>query len=197
MTGLEKIVEQILEEANTCASDIIKTANADADKIIAEAEKTAGKIQVQSDEKLVLEKASGDARAKSSSDLKKRQAVLKAKQEIINDIIDKAYKKILNLDDDKYFALIEKCLDKSIQNGNGEIYFSDKDLKRLPKDMEARIAKTAEAKGGKLVIADKPKNIDGGFILVYGGIEENCSFKAMFNAERERLADKVNSFLFA
>ena len=39
-------------------------------------------------------------------------------------------------------------------------------------------------------------DIDGGFILIYGGIEENCSFRAMLDANREHLADKVNELLF-
>ena len=38
---------------------------------------------------------------------------------------------------------------------------------------------------------------NGGFVLVYGGIEENCSFEAMFAAQREKLQDQVHAFLFA
>ena len=34
--------------------------------------------------------------------------------------------------------------------------------------------------------------MDGGFVLTYGGIEENCTIKALFDAKREELSDKVN-----
>ena len=37
---------------------------------------------------------------------------------------------------------------------------------------------------------------DGGFLLVYGGIEENCTLKAVFSAKREELSDQVNRMLF-
>lgn len=196
MAGLEKIVEQILQEAKAEADAVVNKAKTEAEQVIAKANDDAAKIKAQADEKINIEKSSGASRAKSSSDLKKRQAILKAKQAIINDMIDKAYDKMTTFSDDRYFEIIEKCLVKSVQPKAGEICFSKKDIARLPKDMSDRIDKIAEARGGTLTISKEHKNIDGGFILVYGGIEENCSFKAMFNAEREKLADKVNTFLF-
>ena len=39
--------------------------------------------------------------------------------------------------------------------------------------------------------------MDGGFILCYGGIEENCSFDAIFDSAREHLQDAVQRILFA
>ena len=41
-----------------------------------------------------------------------------------------------------------------------------------------------------------PDGMDGGFILIYGGIEENCTIKALFDAKRDELSDKVNRQLF-
>ncbi len=35
-------------------------------------------------------------------------------------------------------------------------------------------------------------NIDNGFILAYGGIEENCTIRAMFDAKRDELSDIVH-----
>lgn len=39
-------------------------------------------------------------------------------------------------------------------------------------------------------------NIDNGFILAYGGIEENCTIRAMFDAKRDELSDIVHRLLF-
>ena len=36
-----------------------------------------------------------------------------------------------------------------------------------------------------------------GFILIYGGIEENCSIDAMFAEKRDELLDQVRKILFA
>ena len=79
MTGLEKIVEQILEEANTQSDMILEDAQKKADQIIEDAKVEADKIKAGSAEKVSHVKSDGKARAKSSADLKKRQTVLKAK----------------------------------------------------------------------------------------------------------------------
>ena len=58
------------------------------------------------------------------------------------------------------------------------------------------VERVAKEKGGNLTISKESRNIDGGFVLVYGGIEENCSIQALFHSEREYLADKVHENLF-
>ena len=52
-------------------------------------------------------------------------------------------------------------------------------------------------KGRQPELAKEPKELDGGFILVYGGVEENCSFKALISAKKDELADKVHQLIFA
>ena len=69
----------------------------------------------------------------------------------------------------------------------------------LAKPDEAYFAwmeKTAQEKGGSLVLKKEPREIDGGFVLVYGGVEENCSAGALFASQRDELADKVHAMLF-
>ena len=41
------------------------------------------------------------------------------------------------------------------------------------------------------------RDIDAGFVLTYGGIEENCSFDAIFDSARETLQDKAQELLFS
>lgn len=197
MTGLEKIVEQILAEAGGEAEKIRADAKAEADRISADAKAEAEKIKLQSDNRIDMDKANKTARAQSSADLKKRQAILKAKQAIISDVIDKAYNQVLSMDEKEYFDLMLKMLKKYAQGKSGKVFFSEADLKRLPEGFDKKIEAAARENGGALSIAEDSRNLDGGFILNYGGIEENCSFKAIFSSEKEKLADKVNQFLFA
>lgn len=197
MTGLETIVEQILQEARQNAEEISAKADRNVDSIIANAKKTVDKMNAESAEKLAQAEKAGAFRAKSSSELKKRQAVLRAKQAIINDMLDKAYAQMVSLPDEEYFGIILKCLENSVQKKKGTMIFSARDRKRLTPDVEAEIGRIATAHGGSLDISDECCDLEGGFILSYGGIEENCSFKALFDANKESLADKVNHFLFA
>ena len=57
------------------------------------------------------------------------------------------------------------------------------------------IEDAAAQNGGTLVLSQEAMQIDGGFILVYGGEEENCSLQTIFHTQREYLADKVHEFL--
>ena len=83
MTGLDTIVEQILREAQNEAEEIKAQAARNADSIIANAKKTVDKMSAETKDKVVETEKSGQFRARSSAELKKRQAVLFAKQGII------------------------------------------------------------------------------------------------------------------
>ena len=62
---------------------------------------------------------------------------------------------------------------------------------------EVEILCIAKVMGGALVLSEETRDINGGFILIYGGIEENCSFQAMFNSRKDELSDKVHEVLFS
>ena len=50
--------------------------------------------------------------------------------------------------------------------------------------------------GGSLTVSPEAAPIDNGFILKYGGIEENCSLRALFSSMKDQLQDKVNAALW-
>ena len=90
-----------------------------------------------------------------------------------------------------------RLLEAYILPQEGEIYFSVKDLENMPVGFGKEIEEIALAKGGKLTVAGAGRdNIDNGFILAYGGIEENCTIRAMFDAKRDELSDIVHRLLF-
>lgn len=196
MTGLDKMKEQILNEAKSSAADMIAQTEEEARSITAQAAKEA-----QADGEKISQKSEADVaaykeRVASSIDLLRKKAILKAKQEVITEVLDGAYDKLLSQGDAEYFTMIEKMLEKSVLGQDGEIYFSTKDLGRMPADFESKISKIAEAKGGKLTLGNEGRHIEGGFVLVYGGIEENCTLKAMLRSAKDDLSDKVNKLLF-
>ena len=136
-------------------------------------------------------------RTASAADMKKRTAVLAAKQELIGKVIADACDRVKNLDEGKYFEILKSMAEKYLLPREGEICFSKKDLERMPANFREEIKGLAQKKGGTLEISGEARNIDGGFILVYGGIEENCSIDAMFAEKRDELLDQVRKILFA
>ena len=196
MANIDKITDEILEEARKTAEAKVAEAKAQASEIIKNAEEECRKLKEEMAQKDEKDRKIVSERAKASAQMKKRQMILNAKQELITEILNKAYQRIFAMDDAAYFGLIEKMLQKFCLARTGEICFSEKDQKRMPDGFEQVVERVAKEKGGNLTISKESRNIDGGFVLVYGGIEENCSIQAMFHSEREYLADKVHEKLF-
>lgn len=196
MTGLEKITSQIQEEAKDSAAKKLEAAKKEADEILAEAKKACGAMEAEAAEKDALLKTNYESRAKSSAEQQRRTALLRAKQEIIADVIEEAYVTLKKKDAKGYFLTMEKILKTYALAEDGEIYFSKEDLARMPAGFEKKIEAAAKEKGGSLVLKKEPKAIADGFVLVYGGIEENCTLRALFDAKRDQLQDQVNAILF-
>lgn len=203
MTGLEKIVKKIEDEANVAAAAKLEAAQAEAQTIY---DAAMQKAKAQSEEILAQSKAQAGellAGASSAAALAKRKALLSEKQSIINGVIADAQNALLALPEKEYFELIEKLLEKHMLAQHGEIFFSAADLKRLPTGFGFKLGVTAMAKGGNLKVSKEPRSINGGFILVYpdaeagGDIEINCSFEALFYAAHEQLQDKITGLLFS
>lgn len=197
MAGLDKIIGQIEEESKAAAACTIEAAKAEAEKILDMARKEAGV------ECADIERRSGQTvanileRGKSAAELKKRGSLLAEKQKLIGDTIARAKAELKSMESETYFKMILKLAAKSAQSGEGDILFSAKDLARLPEGFEKQLNAALKDKGAVLHISQDTRDIDAGFVLTYGGIEENCSFDAIFDSAREILQDKAQEILFS
>ncbi|MCR5100980.1 MAG: hypothetical protein K6B41_06460 [Butyrivibrio sp.] len=196
MAGLDKIIGEINAESQRVIDDIINKANSEAQAIKAEAEKSAN----ESCEKLSRDKqirlSDQLSRAQSAAALAKRQRLLQEKQLIISEVIASAKEKLIALPDSEYFDMVLKLVKKSALPEDGEIIFNQKDKGRLPADFSSKVAAVAKEAGGNLKVSDSTRNIDGGFVLVYKGIEQNSSISALFDTNIEALQDKIQGLLF-
>ena len=120
------------------------------------------------------------AAAKSKAELEIRNELLKKRREEIDKTVGMVLEKLLNLEHEEYFNAIYKLASK-LSGMNGEIILNQKDLNRLPLDFEYKL----RANGLDAKVSDKAADIDGGFILKHGDIEENMEFKAIIAAERD------------
>lgn len=197
MTGLEKMKSQILSEAQAAADSKVEEAKAKAQEITSQAEAEAAKSSEQAARKSETDVKAYEERVASAIDLKRRTKILAAKQEVIAEVLEKAYESLLAMDEKEYFNLLLKMLDKYALPEAGEIFFAAADLARMTDDFRAEVEKTAVSKGGSLVISEEGRKIENGFVLAYGGIEENCTLQAIFDEKRDVLSDKVHRMIFA
>ncbi|MCR5651208.1 MAG: V-type ATP synthase subunit E [Lachnospiraceae bacterium] len=194
MTGLDKILEQIKKESDETVSKKLSEAKDRADSILEEAKKSvAGQCEsIETNGR--NEAAEIRKRAGSAADLYKRKAVLAEKQRIISGVFDKALGELEALSGSDYYNAVIKIAVKNALGQDGEIIFSEADKANVPSDFEMRL--NAQLKNGRLSVSDKTRPIGKGFILSYGGVEQNCTFSALVEASKEVLQDKVQEILF-
>ena len=195
MSGLDKIINHIEASATESANKMIEEANAEAESIVAvgkkEAEGRAAAIRKQSESDV----QAAAQRNISAAEMTEKRLVLQAKQDTIDSVLVEAKESLRALSDEEYFNIILKMVKKYAQNKEGVIRFSAKDLGRLPGGFADAINGALDG-DASLTIGDGAAKIDGGFILEYGEIEENCSFDALVDASREDLQDKIGAILF-
>lgn len=193
MSGIDKIIQQIEADTDKVCGSVIGEAQQKADMIIAAAHDEAEQIVSEGKDKTAARVVDIKKRGESAADLEEKRIMLKAKRDIITYMLNEGLSVAKNLPGAEYFALISKMVEKYSQPEDGVICFGEKDMKRLPADFLAELNRVSR---GKITLSENPASIDAGFILLYGGIEQNCSFDAIFAGEAETLSDKAGRLLF-
>ncbi|MBQ1243828.1 MAG: hypothetical protein IIX98_05555 [Clostridia bacterium] len=195
MSGLDKITNLISEEANAECQKILKAASDEIKNLIAESRKEANKLSRE-----IVDKAKKDAElitvtAKGKAEAITRNRYLEIRNAILNDVISAAYLEIEKLSDEEYFDLVKKLLVKYIQPGECTMFMNGYDLGRLPENFELDINSEVFEKSA-VYVSKQAVDIENGFILSYGQIEINCTFKAVFDENMDNLKDMLSPFMF-
>lgn len=193
MSGIDKIIQEIENNTAQFCDSVLAQARQKADAIIAEAQQEADQIIADGKDRTAAHVADIKKRGDSAAELEEKRVMLYTKQQIINTMLNEGLATAKGLPKDEYFALIKSMVAKYSMEDDGVIFFGENDNHRLPVDFLNELNQAA--KGG-IVLSSKPAPIDAGFILKYGGIEQNCSFDAIFAGEAEDLSDKAGRLLF-
>lgn len=221
MTGLEKIKSKIISEAERDAAAIIERTTKQCADIMFAAGKRAESIKAELEERAQKDAENIIARAKSSASMQKRNVILSAKGNAIDEAFDLAYKEIKNLPKEKYCELISKLIASALleevetEKTNRELYGEEAEIpekyelifNREDRDSlgEAILAGTERIVIGKLdrettsklTVSRECADIEGGVIVRFGNIENNCSIEALFDQIREKLGGEVAQTIFS
>ncbi len=194
MTGLETILNQINSDAREEADRQLEAARSQAHEIL-----EAAKADAAAKSQAVLKNGEQMAqaireKAESSAQLERRNAMLAFKQQMIRETIDNARTSLEQAPDKEYFDLLLLLAARFSQKGKGEMRLNRRDLDRLPKNFESDLKQAAPQ--AEITVSPTPCGIDSGFLLVYGGIDVNCTFRAIFEDAEGELRDAVGKILF-
>ncbi len=196
MSGLDKIVEEIHRQAEAEAVQILNKADEYCKTYMEEVHKKVQEEVEEYNKKALTERTLYEEKTRSGGAFMERNSILKVKQQCISEVINEAQNKIRNLPAKEYFGFFEKILKTNVQPQNGIMKMSADDLKRMPDNFEENIKRIAETCGGTLTVSRQPISVKDGFVLVYGEVEENCTLKALFDTNIDKLKDIANEALF-
>ncbi|MDE5937059.1 MAG: V-type ATP synthase subunit E [Ruminococcus sp.] len=190
MAGIENILGIISSQQKQTENNIISVAEKRADVVIADgnekAEKEYSEYRKKSEKQLALDYDN----AVSSVDAEMRRNILACKIHCIDAVIEKTLERLDIMPADEYFDILEKLLVQRADKSKGLLYLSQRDLSRITDDFEKAV------KNLNIKISENPADIENGFILTYGLISENCSFRAIIEAERDSIRDMAADALF-
>lgn len=218
MTGLDKITEKIIAEAKADAAKTREEAEAAAAKTTAEYAARAEEIRARIASQAQREGENIVTRAASGTAMTKRNVILAAKGNLIDEAFTEAGKSLRAMETAKYQAMLVSLLRRAVaeqtesERTSRELYGEDEDAPcvsqyevlmnaadrdRYGKAVVEAVRASAEGKAGKpLVLSAKEAKIDGGFLLRYGDMESNCSLSMLIGVRRNEREAQVSHILF-
>jgi len=189
MAGIDRIIETIARDGAAKCEEILAGAKEQAGAILADAMAKAAKENeaaiAEARRRAELSIATAGPRAAQNE----KRVLLQMKNEVIGQAIASSLAKLRNLPTEEYFDVLARLAVEHAQPGPGKMLLSQKDLDRLPADFANKL--------GDIAISPQPVNISDGFILVYGDIEQNCTFDALVSARLDDMKDALHACLFA
>ena len=204
MNGIEKITGQI-------DADVQKEIDAALDQARAQAQEIEARYasQAEAQAEAIRRKGEQDAALRQErlvdvAKLEARKTILAAKQELVGQAFDLALKKLLELPDQEYIALLAKLAVAASRTGREQVIFSQKDRSRYGKQavtmanemLAKKAGPRAAESAGMLTLAEKARPMAGGLILRDGRVETNCSFEVLIHLQRDALSAEVARVLF-
>ena len=182
---LEKLLERIKEEADREIDEIISTAEREAEKIIEEEKNRAMEEVKKIEDDTEKEKEKIKEKILSSARRKARIQITNAKEEIIQECLQKIVEKLKKLDGKRYEKFVEKKIELAMKEiRDGYILFTrDEDIK-IAKKMGIEAREKINGIGGVIFRSNDGKK------------EMDLTFDFLIEKNKEDLRIKIAKKLF-
>ena len=182
MSNLDKLVAEILQQAQKEANRMLTKAKTENSEF---SEKENKKIQKEVD--AINDKAQEEAQALkerviSNANLKSRDMILQAKEELADDILEKVLERLKNIDTKKYLKFVENIL----KNLN------------LSKNAEVMVSKNMKLALGDKILDYKisDQTVELGCSIKDGNLIYNNEFSNLIEFNREELEREILNKIF-
>ena len=219
MTGFEKLIEKINNDAAASATEIISNANDEIAKIQAEyaKKKEAAHREIFEAALSQAEAIKNDSRSRASREYD--AIIANHKNAMISDVVDSAANEIVSLKDEKYISFMSGLLAKVLF---GQLAYEKERSEKFGEDVtpenyvlvlrkkdrdahgEKIIASLRRATVGKLptavldkvVLSSKTISVKGGFVLEAGDVKIDASIEAITENIKKLAGEDISKMLF-
>ena len=182
MSNLDKLVAEILQQAQKEANRMLTKAKTENSEFSEKENK-----KVQKEVEAIKDKATEEAQALkerviSNANLKSRDMILQAKEELVDDILERVLERLKNIDTKKYLKFVENILKNLNLSKNAEVIVS--------KDMRLAL-------GDKILdyrISDQ--TVESGCSIKDGNLIYNNEFSNLIEFNREELEREILNKIF-
>jgi len=182
MSNLDKLVAEILQQAQKEANRMLTKAKTENSEF---SEKENKKVQKEVD--AINDKAAEEAQALkerviSNANLKSRDMILQAKEELVEDVLERVLERLKNIDTKKYLKFVENILKNLNLSKNAELI--------VTKDMRLAL-------GDKILdykISDQ--TVESGCSIKDGNLIYNNEFSNLIEFNREELEREILNKIF-
>ena len=192
MVGIEKITGRILEDARKEAAQQKADAEAKCAALNraadAEAEALKAKLITAAD----AEAEAHYGRLVAAMETENKKAILQKKQELVGVAFQKAIEAILNLDTEKYTAVLAKLAAAAAETKQEAVILNARDKKRCGKQLVEQANRLC---GGALTLSSETRPIVGGLILSQGKVELNCALDTLAELKKGTLSAALSGRL--
>ena len=182
MSNLDNLIAEILQQAQKEANRMLTKAKTENSEFSEKENK-----KVQKEVEAINDKAEEEAQALkerviSNANLKSRDMILQAKEELVDDILERVLERLKNIDAKKYLKFVENILKNLNLSKNAEVIVS--------KDMRLAL-------GDKILdykISDQ--TVESGCSIKDGNLIYNNEFSNLIEFNREELEREILNKIF-
>jgi vacuolar-type H+-ATPase subunit E/Vma4 len=193
--ALDHIRNAVRQKAQQEAEAIEADARKDAEQRVEAARRT---IEAEFARRLDADRQAAEQAAQRDVIQRRSEhnlSLLRKRNAILDDVLAQAARRMAELPDEEYCAIIERWMRNRVpDDAGGELLCNERDVERLRPVVDGLNAERPADAGLQLALYDRP--LTGGVILRASQFEVDLSIDAMTARLRESLAPEVSRILF-
>ncbi|MFO7637195.1 MAG: V-type ATP synthase subunit E family protein [Clostridia bacterium] len=193
-SGIDRIIEKILEDARIQSENTLARAREEADKTREQLEQRYENRREHEKQRALESAVQSYDRIIANQMLEGRKMNLSARRESVDEAFDKALEKLSAMSEDRYLEVMSGMAVSCLAEGENEIIPSDsgilKDNQRL---LEAIRTKAPDR---TVVLSDKRVPSKGGILVRNGKVMVNLTFETLIRFSKTGLEAEVVKILF-